>query len=152
MAFTEISSKDDLISAIKENLRDMAVEQNVTVTSNSYGMMLEQLLKALSKEHGVGAVILVDEYDAPVTDHISDKDLALANRNVLHDFFRVMKTNIKYIHLAFITGITRFTMNSMDSGPNNFMDISLLPEYAGICGSHPAILTPVLETGSGDTR
>jgi hypothetical protein len=25
-------------------------------------------------------------------------------------------------------------MTSLDSGPNNFMDISLLPEYAGICG------------------
>jgi hypothetical protein len=51
-----------------------------------------------------------------------------------------MKQNVKYIHFAFVTGITRFAMTSLDSGPNNFMDIALLPEYSGICCFTPGDL------------
>jgi hypothetical protein len=49
-------------------------------------MMLEQVLDGVYMKRGVRAVILVDEFDVPVTDHISDNNLALANRNVLHVF------------------------------------------------------------------
>ncbi|MDR1081373.1 MAG: ATP-binding protein [Deltaproteobacteria bacterium] len=140
MAYADIRTPDDLIGNIEDDLREMASEQSVTVTSNSYGRMMEQLLKSLSKKYGIGAVILVDEYDAPVTRHISDRKLCEANRDVLHEFYQSMKTNLDYIHFAFVTGITRFAMTSMDSGPNNFMDISLLPEFAGICGFTPSEL------------
>jgi hypothetical protein len=145
MAYAKIRTPDDLISNIEDDLWEMAAEHSVTVTSNSYGRMMEQLLKALSKKHGVGTVILVDEYDAPMTKHLSDVKLAEANRDVLHDFYQSIKTNVDYIHFAFVTGITRFAMTSLDSGPNNFKDISLLPEYAGICGFTPCELKTCFE-------
>jgi hypothetical protein len=56
-----------------------------------------------------------------------------------------MKTNLDHIHFAFVTGITRFAMTSLDSGPNNFMDISLLPEFTGICGFTPSELDSCFE-------
>jgi hypothetical protein len=95
---------------------------------------MEDLLEGIHEKHGVGAVILVDEYDAPVTDHISDRNLALACRNVLHDFYRSIKKNIEHVSFAFVTGITRFAMTSLDSGANMFKDISIDERYAGICG------------------
>jgi predicted AAA+ superfamily ATPase len=94
MAYAKTPSPDILIGRIAEDIKYKADEQNVSITSNSYDMMLEQLLKGLSKKHGVGAVILVDEYDAPVTKNISDRKLALANRDILHDFFQTIKSNI----------------------------------------------------------
>jgi hypothetical protein len=51
-------------------------------------------------------------------------DLALENRQVLHDFYQSIKRNIRYVHFAFVTGISRFGMISLDSGANNFKDIS----------------------------
>ncbi|MDR1083821.1 MAG: AAA family ATPase [Deltaproteobacteria bacterium] len=33
-----------------------------------------------------------------------------------------------------MTGITGFVMTALNSGPNNFKDISLSPEYGGVCG------------------
>ncbi|MDR1080018.1 MAG: AAA family ATPase [Deltaproteobacteria bacterium] len=45
MAYAKIRTPDDLIIRIKDVLRFMAEEQNVKITSNSYDMMLEQLLK-----------------------------------------------------------------------------------------------------------
>jgi hypothetical protein len=134
MAYSEVSSKDDLISRLKVNLRTMANDEGVTLFADSYGEMLGELLKGICNIHGVGAVILVDEYDAPVTDHILNENLANANWTVLHDFYRAVKSNLRYIHFAFVTGITRFALTASDSGPNNFRDISLKPKFVGICG------------------
>jgi hypothetical protein len=140
MAYDEIYTRDDLIARIKMDLKDAADFEEIRIPASSAGHMLGNLLKGLSKKHGVGVVILVDEYDAPVTKHIPDRKLAEANRDVLHDFYQSIKTNIDYIHFAFVTGITRFAMTAMDSGPNNFLDISLMPEFAGICGFTPSEL------------
>ncbi|MDR1312965.1 MAG: ATP-binding protein, partial [Deltaproteobacteria bacterium] len=45
-----------------------------------------------------------------------------------------IKTNFEHVHFVFVTGITRFAMASLDSGANNFKDISIDKKYAGICG------------------
>ncbi|MDR1315050.1 MAG: AAA family ATPase, partial [Deltaproteobacteria bacterium] len=134
MAYAKISTPDDLEGKIERGLKEMGAEHGVAITSDSYDEILGQLLKGLEKKYGVGAVILVDEYDAPVTDHIADRNLALACRNVLHDFYRSIKTNLNHVRFAFITGITRFALAAVDSGANNFIDISLDEEFAGICG------------------
>jgi hypothetical protein len=97
-------------------------------------MMIEELLEGVRKKSGARVVILVDEYDAPVTRHISDRNLALACRDVLHDFYAAIKKSVEYVHFAFVTGITRFAMTAVDSGANNFLDISLEDRFAGICG------------------
>jgi hypothetical protein len=61
-------------------------------------------------------------------------ETAEANSQVLHGFYSSLKTNINCIRLALITGITRFALTSVDSGPNNFKDISLLSKFSGMCG------------------
>jgi hypothetical protein len=137
MTYTEINQKSDLIDRISDDLLEVADEEDVKITAKSYGEILGQLLKRLSKKFGAGIVILIDEYDSPVTDNITNRDLALDCRNVLHDFYRAMKKYSKYIKFALVTGITRFAMVSLDSGPNNFMDISLHPKFSGICGFTP---------------
>ncbi|MDR1164271.1 MAG: ATP-binding protein [Deltaproteobacteria bacterium] len=154
MAFANMKSADKLIDWIEDDMRQLAVESNVSLPSNSSGSSgktMHWLLKGLYDKHGVGAVILVDEYDAPITDTISDRELALKNRKVLHDFYRSIKINIDYVHFAFVTGITRLGMTSLDSGPNNFKDISLLPEYAGICGFTPTELDYLFKDRFEDT-
>ncbi|MDR1314700.1 MAG: AAA family ATPase, partial [Deltaproteobacteria bacterium] len=134
MAYAKITTPDDLSGKIERDLKEMGADHGVEINRDSYDEILGQLLKGLAKKHGAGAVILVDEYDAPVTDHISDGNLALACRNVLHGFYRSIKTNIEHVRFAFVTGITRFAMTSLDSGANNFKDISIDERYAGICG------------------
>jgi hypothetical protein len=155
MAYADISTQDDLISNIEKHLMGMAAEQNLSVTSISFDIMLEHLLKVFSEKYGVGTVILVDEYDGQVTRHILNRKLAQANRDGLHDFYQSMKTDIDYINFTFatfvtgITGITRFAMTALDSGPNNFMDIWLLKKFSGICGFTTSDLDSCFKT---DTR
>jgi hypothetical protein len=134
MTYDDIKTSDDLKSNIKKDLKRFAAEHKMHLTEDSCSRMLNELLTKLYKRNNVGTVILVDEYDSPVTKHISNMDLALKNREVLHDFYQSMKTNIRYIHFAFVTGISRFGLTSLDSGANNFKDISLMSEFASICG------------------
>ncbi|MDR1039829.1 MAG: AAA family ATPase [Deltaproteobacteria bacterium] len=132
--YTEISSKEDLVKGIMFDLSQSAKEEGLKISAPNTGQMLEQLLKGISGKHGVGAVVLIDEYDAPVTRHIADQTLASDNRDVLHDFYAALKENYEHVRFSMVTGITRFALTSMDSGSNNFVDISLSPEFSGICG------------------
>jgi hypothetical protein len=133
MSYDEIETGDDLKYFIKKNLIDFAAEHEIELSEDSFATMMKRLLKALHTKNNVGTVILVDEYDSPVTQHVSNMDLAIKMRQVLHNFYKSMKQNIRYVHFAFVTGITRFDLTSPDSGPNNFKDISLMPEFAAIC-------------------
>ncbi|MDR1038734.1 MAG: ATP-binding protein [Deltaproteobacteria bacterium] len=132
--YNELSTKDDLIECVKFDLMSAATEQDVTISANNSGQMLGELLKGVSKKHGTGVVVLIDEYDAPVSRHIADRKLAYDNRDVLHDFYAALKDSYMYVRFALVTGITRFAMTSQDSGLNDFKDISLMSDFAGICG------------------
>jgi hypothetical protein len=134
MNYAETSSPDDLKKNIVEDLIEVAQVEEVAVKSEFFDKILNLLLKGLSKKYGAGVVFLVDEYDAPVSKHTGNLTLAEANASVLHDFYTALKNNIKYLRFVFVTGITRFALTSMDSGPNNFQDLSIDPSYAGSCG------------------
>jgi hypothetical protein len=64
----------------------------------------------------------------------ADREHARANNNILHNFYTAMKRTKDFIRFSLVTGINRFVFDVTDSGPNNFVDISLMPKFAGICG------------------
>jgi hypothetical protein len=135
MASTNFKTSDELVTEIKWSLQKQAVKQGVLLNlERSNAGMMEDLLEGTHEKHGAASVILVDEYDVPVTKNMSDRNLALACRDVLHDFYMSIKTNIRHVRFAFVTGITRFAMTAVESGANNFLDISLNEQFAGICG------------------
>jgi hypothetical protein len=39
-----------------------------------------------------------------------------------------------HLHFTLVAGVTRHAIACTDSGPNHLNDISLEPQYAGICG------------------
>ena len=79
-------------------------------------------------------MVLVDEYDKPILDRIEDKEKALEIREVLKDFYSVIKDSDAYIRFAFLTGVSKFSKVSLFSGLNNLEDITIAPEYSAICG------------------
>jgi hypothetical protein len=134
MYYAKTESPDALERNIIGDLKAVARSEELTLEEYSYDRILSELLAKLSKKHGVGVVVLIDEYDAPVIDHIDDQKLAAANAYVLRKFYGALKNNVEYLRFVFVTGITRFALTAMDSGPNNLEDLSLEPEYAGVCG------------------
>ncbi len=97
-------------------------------------LALRNLLFSLKEKTGNKAVVLVDEYDAPITDVLTDTELAKKNSNYLRKFYRQIKDSEEYTHFVFVTGITMLSKDSVFTGLNNLEDISLVPRYGTICG------------------
>ena len=116
---------------------------------------LERLLHALECQFKAKPVILIDEYDAPLT-HLLGRDIDpepfIA---VLREFFGLLKhLGNKLLHFVFITGISRFAHVNLFSALNNLTDISWNPDYADLCGFTEAdlqgSLLPYLQAGAGN--
>ena len=118
---------------------------------------LKQLLAMLQKHHGKEAVLLLDEYDAPI---ISAWERGYYEDCI--DFMRgflseALKTN-EALDFAVLTGVTRVSKESIFSGLNNLRVCSVLSErYSDIFGFTQAEADRLLamcglEEKSGDLK
>src|SRR5574344_1425547 len=93
-----------------------------------------ELIRKAYEKYQEKVVILVDEYDKPILDNITNPEIANEMRNGLVDFYSVIKDSDEFIRFAFITGVSKFSKTSIFSGLNNIVDISLEAEFGDICG------------------
>ena len=93
----------------------------------------DQIIYFLSKKGKV--VVLVDEYDAPIIHYLAiDLVKAYENRDLLKEFYTVLKTNEALLELVFLTGVSKFSKTGIFSGLNNLVDLSMHPAYATMLG------------------
>ena len=95
---------------------------------------LEFLVKAAFEQTGQQAVIIIDEYDAPLLDVMNDKGKLPALRQIMRNFYSPIKSLDPYLRFVFITGINKFAQLSIFSELNNLKNISMMPQYSAICG------------------
>ena len=95
---------------------------------------LECLIVHAYEKTGRQAVVLIDEYDAPLLDVVHEDELLPQLRQVMRNFYSPLKACDLYLRFVFLTGITKFSQMSIFSELNNLKNISMMPEYAGICG------------------
>ncbi|SEH08906.1 ATP-binding protein [Candidatus Venteria ishoeyi] len=99
------------------------------------------LIKQAYQKYQQQVVILVDEYDKPILDNITDTDFATQMRDGLKHIYSVIKDSDPYIKFVLLTGVSKFSKVSLFSGLNNLKDISLVKDYATICGyTHADVL------------
>ena len=126
---------DVLNESIKQITREVANNLDVDVPKDlPEGDMLRNIIINAASKYNQQVVILLDEYDAPYTDFVNDSTMAEKVRDVLRDFYVQIKANDRYIRFTFITGISKFARFGVFSTLNTPLDISLMPEYAEICG------------------
>lgn len=102
-----------------------------------------QIIRETRKKYNQRVVILIDEYDKPILDNITDPGTAEKMREGLRDLYSVLKGHDANIHFAFLTGVSKFSKVSLFSGLNNLTDITLDPRYAAICGYTEPEMTSV---------
>lgn len=90
------------------------------------------LISELAKINKV--VVLIDEYDKPIVDHLTQNEISIRNRNFLRDFYSVLKDNDEHIKFCLLTGVSKFSKVSIFSGLNNLYDITLDRNFSTICG------------------
>ena len=79
-------------------------------------------------------VLLIDEYDAPHTECLGDKELFDKIRKFFAGFYANVKSNDACLRFMFMTGIAKFNQTGIFSELNNFTDISLDPMYGTLLG------------------
>ena len=115
---------------------------------------VERLLVVLQRYFKAKPVVLIDEYDAPLT-HLLGRDMDPEPFiSVLREFFGLLKHQERRLHFVFITGISRFAQVNLFSALNNLKDFSWDPAYSDLCGftesDIQACLLPYLQTGAAN--
>lgn len=95
---------------------------------------LLDLSRWLSKERDNGIVLLIDEYDAPLTASLERPEHFEKVQNLLNQFFLMLEAHGKWLRFCFVSGITKLANAESFSGLNNFEDISRSPAYGALLG------------------
>ena len=103
-------------------------------SERSFSLRFAGIIERACKQAGQRVVILVDEYDKPMLQAISNEKLQKQFRDTLKPFYGALKTMDGYIKFAFLTGVTKFGKVSVFSDLNNLDDISMRKDYVEICG------------------
>ncbi len=122
----------ELQEAIKAEIRFIAQQNQLSITQGPYYQQFRELIYKLSAKGQV--VILIDEYDKPMIDNLSNLTEAIKIREFLKGFYSVIKANDQYIRFVFLTGISKFSQVGVFSGLNNLSDITMTPAYSDALG------------------
>lgn len=133
ISFSNISHNvAGLENAIHIMLDDIAKEYNIKYSQSYYPYKFKELITELSQTEKV--VIVIDEYDKPIIDHLTELDKAEENRHILKNFYSVLKDADAHLRFVFITGVSKFSKVSIFSDLNNLEDITLDEKYGAITG------------------
>jgi hypothetical protein len=128
-------SSEHLEKTIAGLLQKNEKDNGVTAANKeTIGNYFKFLIEACHDKYQMPVVVLVDEYDKPILDNITDEDTALSVRDTLRGFYSAIKDADEHIKFAFLTGVSKFIKMNLFSGLNNLTDITLDDRYATICG------------------
>jgi len=133
MSAMKSDSAGGLEQTLVETLQRKARGLGLTLYSKTVEGMFQDILLSLYEREGKIAV-LIDEYDKPMLDNISNLELANAMRLVLRSFYTVLKSCDEYLRFVMLTGISRFSKTGVFSALNNLEDISMDRQYGDIVG------------------
>ena len=119
-----------LLYILKENEDRFGVDCD----SPDPNVRLLNLIKTVTAKTGKQAVVLIDEYDAPLLDVAHEKEKLDVLCNTMRNFYSPLKDCEPLLRFVFLTGITKFSQLSIFSELNNIKNVSMDEPYAGICG------------------
>ncbi|MEB3197923.1 MAG: ATP-binding protein [Candidatus Sericytochromatia bacterium] len=162
-----LQTREDLAASLHVQLTCLEEQHGVTPRFSDPAGRLRDLIQTLHTRSGQRVVVLVDEYDKPILDNLTEPrsrpslasagsappwaspDRARLMRDGLRDLYSVLKGADAHLRFVFITGVSKFSKVSLFSGLNNLRDITLSPEYSAICGyteqDVDTVFTPELE-------
>ncbi len=134
--FNGISFNDEevLKASLSSFLDNVADEHEIVLSKTFVKEKFAELIKKIAKKTHQKVVILIDEYDKPIVNYIEDIKKAAKNREILRDFFGVLKYSDAFLRFVFLTGVSKFARVSIFSDLNNLRDITLSPQFATLLG------------------
>ncbi len=127
-------------AGLTERLNGIAANAGLAGTGILLKEQFQELILALYRKTGRPVVILIDEYDKPIIDHLGKGPAAMetarSNRDILKSFLSTLKGAevASHTRFVFITGVSKFSRVSIFSDLNNLIDITMNPHFAGFMG------------------
>ena len=124
----------DLETSLRNRMALLYGEQGLEMPAGDWSAseLLEAMIRRLARERRV--VVLIDEYDAPIHQHLERPDLLPDIRDTLRQFYGALKGCEADLYFTFLTGVTRFARTSIFSGLNNLIDVSFEPAFSDLLG------------------
>ena len=134
MSMGHHETPDELKNYLLYILRQNEERFDIAGRGEEPNLRLSNLIEAVNKKTGMPVVVLIDEYDSPLLDVVHEDQTLPRLRNIMRNFYSPLKACSPHLRFVFLTGITKFSQLSIFSELNNIQNISMLPEYAAVCG------------------
>ncbi|MDR2580306.1 MAG: ATP-binding protein [Fibromonadaceae bacterium] len=125
---------EELHETLRCELQEQAERHEVELIDTNIANQFKYLIRKVSEKAGERAAVIIDEYDAPLLDTVSNAAAHEEVRSKLKGFYSALKPSDKYLRFLFLTGVTKFSKVSVFSDLNHLIDMTLDPRYADICG------------------
>ncbi len=124
----------EIDESISNRLKEIEREFGLQRESNGHGERLRDIILQCHEQYGEKVVIILDEYDAPLLNVLHEPEKLDEVRQTMRKLYSPLKESDPHLKFLFITGISKFSQLSIFSEINNLKVISMLPEFATICG------------------
>lgn len=124
-------------------IQGYAAEFGVDIETSSIATQFRTLIQNISRSRGKPVALLIDEYDKPIIDFLTEVDKAEANQQILRQLFGPLKglEAAGHLRFLFITGVSKFSKVSLFSDLNNLTDLSIHSLSHDLLGITQAELT-----------
>jgi hypothetical protein len=129
-----MNGRELLDQNIHEQLNEQAVRLGVTLVNQTIGGRFAELIRRTHEQYGERVAVLIDEYDKPILDNITNAAIATELREGLKNLYSVLKDADPHLCFCLLTGVSKFSKVSLFSGLNNLNDITLDAPFSAICG------------------
>ncbi len=131
---------ENLKKGLASSLNNTGLWNGIQLKESMLKERFKELILALHRKTEHRVVILIDEYDKPLIDHLGkgreSLEIAKENRDILRYFLGVIKDGdvASALRFVFVTGVSKFSRVSIFSELNNLEDISMTERYSDFLG------------------
>ncbi len=135
MSNTKIKTASELEKRLLKMVNNTGKKFDIKIEDDVYyGAFGELIEKIAEKSEKKKVVILIDEYDKPIIDNITNTKEVIGIRDILKGFYGVMKAEDRYIRFVFMTGVSKFSKAGVFSELNNLDDITMSNRFSTMLG------------------
>ncbi len=127
-----VNSAEHLERLLDYFIAKTARTHQVTLRGFDYQSNFAELIEQVAQTGKV--VLLIDEYDKPLIDNLQNLSEAVKIRDLLKNFYTVIKAMDRHLRFVFITGISKFSKVGVFSAMNNLNDLTMSPRFATALG------------------
>ena len=133
---SELNFSDYFYNDLKQGFLNLGLTVNDSILSlKSPALLMDNVFQNNPSEQEI--VLLIDEYDSPLTAVLNNEKEFNSRRDVLSSFYAKVKQYQGKFRFIFITGVTYYSHTSIFSAFNNLTDLTLDSDCGALLGYTP---------------